>query len=131
VEPLQTKISLQESEINKLNQKVADLEMTIGIQGDVLESQQQYTRRTCLKFLKIPAPIGQTLQTFGPLKSVLGMICHDLLSIELTPQAISPCHVLGQMKDNKVSVIVRFVRYYDRETVYSAKRKLKGNPNSC
>jgi len=119
-EPLQTKISLQESE-------VTDLEMTIGIQVDVLESQQQYTRRTCLKFLKIPVPIGQTPRTFDPLKSVLG-ICHDLRSIELTPQ-VSCCHVLGQLKDNKVNVIAGFVWYYDRENMYSAKRKLKGNLN--
>ena len=54
-------------------------------------------------------------------------ICKDKLGIELSKNDIGRIHVIGNVKDGKSQVIVRFLSYRFRSQVYSNKRKLKQN----
>lgn len=128
VDGLEHKLTLRDTEIKALQVKIAHLETIQNEQQDTIEEQEQYSRRTCLKFLNVPVPSGQNNFTFDPLSAVLG-ICDRLLHIQVPANTISRCHILGQIRENKVTVIVRFVRYYDRMRVFEANSQLKGNSN--
>ena len=45
------------------------------------------------------------------------------------PRTYSRCHPLGPVKFGKTTLIARFVRYQDRQSVFDSKKRLKGNPD--
>ena len=63
-------LAKQNDLINKLQSKIDELEKT-------QEEQQQYSRRTCLKFLRVPVPEGESLADFDALNAVIH-ICKNL-----------------------------------------------------
>jgi len=125
VEPLQSNLNHQESEITLLKQKISALESDLRVSNCAIDDQEQYSRRNCLKFINVPAP--PETQVFDPLVAVTD-IC-KLLGIEIVADQISRCHMLGEKKDDKATVLVKFVRYNDKAKVYKAKQGIKGNPH--
>ena len=93
-----------------------------------LEEQEQYSRRTSLRFHNIPCPDPKQVKTMNTDQIVLD-ICNQKLGIPITLNEIGRTHPIGKVKYNKVQVIARFVTYRVRNAVFSCKRKLKDNPD--
>ena len=54
-------------------------------------------------------------------------ICNKKLGVRLSINDIGRSHPIGEVKDGKISIIVRFLSYRQRQKVFSSKRKLKGD----
>ncbi|CAG2225210.1 unnamed protein product [Mytilus edulis] len=96
-----------------------------------VEEQEQYSRRTSLRFHNVPAPTDDKGDIIKPIDTdslILG-ICHKQLKLKLDTRDIGRSHPIGEIKDGKISIIVRFLSYRQRQLVFSNKRKLKGNTN--
>ena len=107
-------------ELDYLYQKISELENRI-------ENQEQYSRRTSLRFHNVPVPTdfrGHIKHPVDTDKLVLD-ICNNKLKLNLTLQDISRSHVIGNVRNGKSQVIVRFLSYRVRNQVYSNKKYLK------
>ncbi|XP_063427403.1 uncharacterized protein LOC134710917 [Mytilus trossulus] len=114
----------QKEQINYLNRKLDKIEARV-------EEQEQYSRRTSLRFHNVPAPTDDKGDIIKPIDTdslILG-ICYKQLKLKLDTRDIGRSHPIGEIKDGKISIIVRFLSYRQRQLVLSNKRKLKGNTN--
>jgi hypothetical protein len=59
--------------------------------------------------------------------SIVLQICKNQLGVKLSLKDIGRSHPIGQSRDGKISIIVRFLSYRQRAMVFSNKKKLKGN----
>ncbi|CAG2239435.1 unnamed protein product [Mytilus edulis] len=116
----------REKEINFLYNRVALLE-------NRLEIQEQYSRRTSLRFnnVAIPADRIQGAKIVHPVDtdSIILDICNNKLGLDIGIRDIGRSHVIGKLKQGRSQVIVRFISYRTRQLVYSNKKALKGDPN--
>lgn len=116
----------REKEINFLYNRVALLE-------NRLEIQEQYSRRTSLRFnnVAIPADRIQGAKIVHPVDtdSIILDICNHKLGLDIGIRDIGRSHVIGKLKQGRSQVIVRFISYRTRQLVYSNKKALKGDPN--
>jgi hypothetical protein len=73
-----------------------------------MESQEQYSRRTSLRFHNVRVPVDNRGQIIHPVNTDdLGInICKDKLVIELSINDIGRIHVIRKVKDGKSQVIV-------------------------
>ncbi|CAC5418066.1 unnamed protein product [Mytilus coruscus] len=111
-------------QINSLKSKLDKIEARV-------EEQEQYFRRTSLRFHNVPAPTdvkGDIIKPIDTDSLILG-ICHKHLKLKLDTRDIGRSHPIGEIKDGKMSIIVRFLSYCQKQLVFSNKRKLKGNIN--
>ena len=94
-----------------------------------MESQEQYSRRTSLRFHNVRVPVDNRGQIIHPVNTddLVIKICKDKLGIELSINDIGRSHVIRKVKDGKSQVIVRFLSYRVRNQVYSNKRLLQQN----
>ncbi|CAC5406248.1 unnamed protein product [Mytilus coruscus] len=113
----------QNKEIDLLYQKVAKLE-------DRMEKQEQYSRRTSLRFNKISVPVDERGRIQHPVNTdeLILNVCNNKLGLNLTLKDINRSHTIGKARYGKAQVIVRFVSYRVRHQVYSNKKALKGDP---
>ncbi|CAG2218798.1 HMCN [Mytilus edulis] len=114
----------QKEQINYLNRKLDKIEARV-------EEQEQYSRRTSLRFHNVPAPTDDKGDIVKPIDTdslILG-ICYKQLKLKLDTRDIGRSHPIGEIKDGKISIFVRFLSYRQRQLVFSNKRKLKGNTN--
>ena len=92
---------------------------------DALDSQEQCSRRNCLLLHGLPEAHTDTTDTAPA-------IFHSKLNIELPRNAIEHSHRLGRVRDAASGdlkprpVIIKFVSYEDRRTIFAANKKLKG-----
>ena len=115
----------QDFQIVQLGRRVSDLEVRI-------ENQEQYSRRTSLRFHNLKVPVNNYGRIIHPVdtdKLVLD-VCNNKLGLDLTTNDISRSHVIGKAIDGRSQVIVRFISYRTRNKVYSSKRLLKDDPDS-
>ncbi|CAC5363659.1 unnamed protein product [Mytilus coruscus] len=94
-----------------------------------IEEQEQYSRRTSLRFHNVPAPTDDNGDIIKPINTdalVLG-ICNKNLNLNLNTRDIGRSHPIGEIKDGKIAIIVRFLSYRQRQLVFNSKRNLKGN----
>lgn len=56
-------------------------------------------------------------------------MCNQKLKLGIQKEDIGRSHVIGKVRNGKSQVIVRFLSYRIREKVYSAKKRLKGDPD--
>ncbi|CAC5381272.1 unnamed protein product [Mytilus coruscus] len=96
--------------LHDYNSEIGDLYQKIGLLENRLENQEQYSRRTSLRFHNIQVPV-------------------DRYGKESKKSDISRSHVIGKVRNGKSQVIVRFISYRNREKVSSAKKGLKGDPS--
>ncbi|XP_066995354.2 protein yellow [Anabrus simplex] len=97
-------------------------------QDDILDAQEQYSRRNCLLLHGVSECPNEDTAV-----KVLNTV-KEKLNIELTMASIDRCHRLGGRKrtvsdavaNGKRPIIVKFVRYHEREAVWRAKRALMG-----
>ena len=109
-------------EINFLHNKVEQLETR-------LENQEQYSRRTSLRFHNISIPVDYYGRTLHPVNTddLILDVCNNKLKLGIKKEDICRSHVIGKPYNGKSQVIVRFLSYRIRERVYNAKRGLKGD----
>jgi uncharacterized coiled-coil protein SlyX len=117
-------IKEQYAELNALYNKVSELEIRI-------ESQEQHSRRTSLRFHNIQVPVderGRIVQPIDTDKLIL-QVCNTKLGLDINTNDIGRSHVIGKVKNGKSQVIVRFLSYRIRNRVYANKKALKGDPD--
>ena len=73
-----------------------------------MESQEQYSRRTSLRFHNVRVPVDNRGQKIHPVNTddLVIKICKDKLGIELSINDIGRSHVIRKVKDGKSQVIV-------------------------
>ena len=92
-----------------------------------LEEQEQYSRRTSLRFNNIVCPDPQNVRQMDT-DSVILKLCNETLDVPITLNELGRTHPIGKVKNGKVQVIARFTSYRHRQSVFSAKKKLKNHP---
>lgn len=114
----------QDSEIDQLHRRVCELEIR-------LENQEQYSRRTSLRFHNIKVPLNNQGKIAHPVDTdqLVLDVCNTKLGLNLKLDDISRSHVIGKLKNGKSQVIVRFISYRTRNKVYTMKRALKEDPD--
>ena len=93
---LKSSLKEKDKEIDSLQDIVINLEVR-------LEHQEQYSRRTSLRFHNIDVPVDDRGH--------------------ISTNDISRSHVIGKVRNGKYQVIVRFLSYRCREKVYNSKKK--------
>ena len=114
-------IKEQYAEINAMYNKMSGLEIRI-------ESQEQYSRTTSLRFYNIQVPVDERGRIVHPVDTdqLILQVCNTKLGLDININDIGRSHVIGKVKN--VS-IVRFLSYRIRNTVYTNKKALKGHPD--
>ena len=112
----------QAREIDALYSKLLELELRI-------ESQEQYSRRTSLRFHNIKVPVNQKNEIIHPVNTdeLVLKVCNEKLGLNISLNDIGRSHVIGAAKEGKAQVIVRFISYRTRQAVYSNKKALKND----
>ncbi|VDI26996.1 Hypothetical predicted protein [Mytilus galloprovincialis] len=119
-----TTIKEQGKDLDCLSDEIADLKIRV-------ESQEQYSRRTSLRFHNIPVPVdnhGKILHPVNTDEIVLDII-RNKLNINIDLNDIGRSHVIGKARKGRSQVIVRFISYRMKHLVYSNKKELKGDTN--
>lgn len=91
-----------------------------------LDEQEQYSRRTSLRFHNIPCTDSRNVKKMNTDQIVLD-ICNKHLGLSMSLNDIGRTHPIGKVRKNKTQVIVRFLSYRQRSAVFGAKSKLKSN----
>ncbi|CAG2233621.1 unnamed protein product [Mytilus edulis] len=97
-----TTIKEQGKDLDCLSDEIADLKIRV-------ESQEQYSRRTSLRFHNIPVPIdnqGKILHPVNTDEIVLDII-RNKLNINIDLNDIGRSHVIGKARKGRSQVIVR------------------------
>ena len=97
----------------------------------LLESQEQYSRRTSLRFHNIKVPVNERGRIIHPVNTddLILDICNTLPGVNVTINDIGRSHVIGRTKSGKCQVKVRFLSYRTRNLVYTNKKSLRANPD--
>ncbi|CAC5365298.1 unnamed protein product [Mytilus coruscus] len=117
-------IKEQGKDLDCLSDEIADLKIRV-------ESQEQYSRRTSLRFHNVPVPVdnhGKILHPVNTDEIVLDII-RNKLNINIDLNEIGRSHVIGNARKGRSQVIVRFISYRMKHLVYSNKKELKGDTN--
>ena len=112
------------TEVDALYNKIIEPESRI-------EGQEQYSRRTSLRFHNIKVPVDERGNVKHPVNTdeLILNVCNDKLGIDINLHDIGRSHIIGKVKDGKSQVIVRFISYRTRNKVYSNKKDLKNHPD--
>jgi hypothetical protein len=119
---LKSSLKEKDKEIDSLHDIVINLEVR-------LEHQEQYSRRTSLRFHNIDVPVDDRGHIIHPVitDDIIVDICNNKLKLDISTNDISRSHVIGKVRNGKSQVIVRFLSYRCREKVYNSKRNLKND----
>lgn len=102
--------------INELQNKYNDIE-------DMLDEQEQYSRRNCLVVYGVPETDHENTNNIA-----MGIIKNNL-NIDVRPGDIDRSHRLGPKSNERGKprgIIIKFAHYNIRDLVYKAKKRLKG-----
>jgi hypothetical protein len=113
-------------QLGDLDNKIAELELATAKHQSLIEEHEQYSRRTCLKFLHVPVPQRDPIHKFDTTQAVMD-ICNDKLGVKISREDLSRTHFLGSPRHGKTTIIARFVRYETRQLVFSNKKQLKNS----
>ena len=119
--PQQTVTDLK-GNITDLQNNISDLDMR-------LEDQEQYSRRTSIRFHNIPCGDPRNLYKMNTDKIILD-ICNDVLKVPITINEIGRTHPIGKVRGGKIQDIGRFSTYRQRNLVFSATRNLKNHKDN-
>ncbi|CAG2189336.1 unnamed protein product [Mytilus edulis] len=122
---------LQEAEMKKQSDEIKSLKSKLVKVESRIEEQEQYSRRTSLRFHNVPVPTDNNGAVITPIDTddLVLRICNKKLKVKLNIFDIGRSHPIGEMKDGKISIIVRFLSYRQRNMVFSNKKQLKNNPD--
>ena len=108
------------AEINAMYNKMSGLEIRI-------ESQEQHSRKTSLRFHNIQVPVDERGRIVHPVDTdqLILQVCNTKLGLDININDIGRSHVIGKVKN--VS-IVRFLSYRIRNRVYTNKESSQRSP---
>ncbi|VDI72936.1 Hypothetical predicted protein [Mytilus galloprovincialis] len=120
---------LKDVELNKYKEEMKMLKTKLGKVEARIEEQEQYSRRTSLRFHNVPVPTDDNGDIIKPINTdaLVLDICNKNLKLNLNTRDIGRSHPIGEIKDGKIAIIVRFLSYRQRQLVFNSKRYLKGN----
>ena len=106
-------INLQSEEIDKQNTIIQTLQDKLDKIEERVEEQEQYNRRTSLRFNNIRVPTNSSGDIIQPIDtdSIVFQICKNQLGVKISLNEIGRSHPIGQSRDGKISIIVRFLTY--------------------
>lgn len=115
-------------QLAKVKTSIEDFEKRLALQEAKTDELAQYSRRNCLLLHGVSESPDEDVY-----EKVIDTI-KGKLQIELNMDAIDRCHRLGRPKRTAADVvatgnrpiIVKFLRYHQRNRVWRAKRQLKG-----
>jgi hypothetical protein len=118
--------------IQQHNQKLNNLNNIINKQVYRIEEQEQYSRRTSLRFNNVKAPTNDQGEIRRPIDTdaLVLNIYNTKLGLQLNTKDIGRSQPIGEVKNGKISIITRFLTYRQRHMVFSHKNKLKGHPDN-
>ncbi|CAC5422940.1 unnamed protein product [Mytilus coruscus] len=104
---------LQEAELKKQSDEIKSLKSMLVKVEYRTEEQEQYSRRTSLRFHNVPVPTDDNGAILTPIDTddLVLRICNKKLQVKLNIFDIGRSHPIGEMKDGKISIIVRFLSY--------------------
>jgi hypothetical protein len=122
-------LSTKHLTVSQLQDNNAKLKDKIDLIDMRLEEQEQYSRRTSLRFHNVRVPTDQKGNIIQPVDTdgIDLKNCNKDLNVPLDIHHIGRYRPIGEAKDGKISIIVRFLTYRQRHMVFSNKKKLKGN----
>ena len=122
---------LQEVELKNQRDEIKSLKSKLNKVESRIEEQEQYSRRTSLRFHNVPVPTNDDGAIITPIDTdgIVLKICNEKLKVHLNIYDIGRLHPIGEMRDGKISIIVRFLTYRQRNMVFSNKKRLKNNPD--
>ncbi|KAK6171695.1 hypothetical protein SNE40_018135 [Patella caerulea] len=122
-------LDLHEAQFQNHNDQIKILSNKVMSLEKRLEEQEQYSRRTSLRFntVRVPTKVSGNIITPIDTDSLVLDICKKQLGVKLNLNDIGRSHPIGEIRDGKTSIIVRFPTYRQRQTVFSQKKKLKDN----
>ena len=111
------------AEVDDLYNKIKELESRV-------EGQEQYSRRTSLRFHNIKVSVDERGNVKHPVNTneLILNVCNNKLGLDINLQDIGRSHINGKVRDVKSQVIVRFISYRTRTEVHSNKKGLKNHP---
>ena len=113
---------------------IKHLQSKMSVLENEPEDQQQYFRRTSLRFNNVCLPASENSKVIFSVDTdnIVLNICNQDLEQNISFADIDRTHTIGQIKGGKASILARFNSYRERQAVYSHKRKLKSHPdNTC
>ena len=116
---LDKQVILEET-VSQLQNNNANLKAKIDLIDMRLEEQEQYSRRTSLRFHNVRVPTDQKGNIIQPVDTdgIVLKICNKDLTVPLDIHHIGRSHPIGEAKDGKISIIVRFLTYRQRHMVF-------------
>lgn len=114
---LKYEIQTTVDKLDELQKKYDDVE-------DILDEQEQYSRRNCLVIFGVPENDRENTN-----EVTMGIFKNNL-NIEVHSGEIDRSHRIGpksHKKDKPRGIIVKFAQYNIRDKVYKAKKRLKGS----
>ena len=113
-------------EVESLLQRTEQLERENHVLREKLDGLEQYTRRSSLRVHGLAEEKNENIERR------LVTVFQEKMGIPITADCIDRCHRVGPVRvttDKKIvrPVIVKFISYRNRESVFRAKAKLKGS----
>lgn len=114
----ESKIQDQAKLIDQLTDKIKDYEHKFTEINNVLDSQEQYSRRNCLVIHGTPEQSNEKLDT-----NVI--MLGKKMDVNITPQDIDRVHRLGPRSQKDRPIIVKFTTYKARATFLNNRSSLR------
>jgi hypothetical protein len=122
-------LSTKQLTVSQLQDNNAKLKDKIDLIDMRLEEQEQYSRRTSLRFHNVRVPTDHKGNIIQPVDTdgIVLKICNKDLNVPLDIHHIGRSRPIGEAKYGKISIIVRCRTYRQRHMVVSNTKKLKGS----
>lgn len=122
VKPLLDQLESKDQQINDLSEKVSDLKAEVTNLKDAVDELEQYGRRNAVRIWSKTMPESPGENTDDLVKAYARKA-----GVELPPDSIGRSHRVGRPAPNKVRpIIVKFISYNLRKTLYDARKNVPG-----
>jgi hypothetical protein len=124
IEHTKTTVLAQETVIQQQNQTINNLTNKINKLGSRIEEQEQYSRRTILRFNNVKAPTNDRGEIRRPIDTdaLVLNICNTKLGLPLNTKDIGRSHPIGEVKYGKISIITRFLSFRQRHGIVTQEK---------
>ena len=124
-----SKIDEQNARIDSLEAQVAMLESHVDHLCTCYESQEQYSRRLCLRIDRVPLPLKGTKETADQVLDKVKKLFEEM-EVDFPENVIDRAHRIGGIKSSdgmpsSQAIIVRLTTWHHRTMVYQARKKAK------
>ncbi|CAC5406105.1 unnamed protein product [Mytilus coruscus] len=99
--------------LDDYNSEMGNLYKRIGLLENRLKNQEQYSRRTSLRFHNMPVPVDRYGKVMHPVNTddLILDVCNKKLDLGIQKSDISRSHVIGKVRNGRSQVIVCFLNF--------------------